>query len=66
MDHLLYCYTIIYIANILYTHMWESSGNNDSDGLSNSHRTGGDLGVEEEERRVLVFDTKNEDVRGKD
>lgn len=46
--------------------MWESSGNNDSDGLSNSHRTGGDLGVEEEERRVLVFDTKNEDVRGKD
>lgn len=46
--------------------MWEWSGNNDSDGLSNSQRTGGDLGVEEEERRVLVFDTKNEDVRGKD
>lgn len=46
--------------------MWEWSGNNDSDGLSNSQRTGGDLGVEEEERRVLVLDTKNEDVRGKD
>lgn len=43
--------------------MWEWSGNAKSDDLSNSQRSGNDLDVEEEERRVIVDDAKKKDVK---